>query len=418
MSNLPTLPPLAGTLRKPTPLPALVHESDARLQAALAASARAEASLTGLFRAVQQLGNGVGGAREANESLTIELEGLREMLNAASEQQHTYQRKLEQLEGVLDRTRKEAERERSFLIDQQDTFLVKLLDDQEAELKKRDGEVELLRRRCAELERRQLVTAPPPPLSIESLTVIEPNRATEAPISAMDRAERDELERTAQKLSEDRERARETVARLQAQRDEAQASVARISRERDEAVQQIHRLKSELGGPRIPLSTRPPPTETRRDSGSMRASLSLEQLEIEARLSRPTAPSPASSPTNPPISSGKPPPIINSVLSPPRSNPAAASSPLASRMSPPPSRLSPVPPRVHSPPPEELRRAITAPPAAQSSVSSRPPLKQKPDPSTRPLIGYALGNDTVETERIDHVDRLRLSSKPPGSDKR
>ncbi|HKO52855.1 MAG TPA: hypothetical protein VJV79_34340, partial [Polyangiaceae bacterium] len=68
-------------------------DSDARVQAALAASARAEASLSGLFRAIQQLGNGVGGAREANESLTLELEGLRDLLAAASERQRIFERK-------------------------------------------------------------------------------------------------------------------------------------------------------------------------------------------------------------------------------------------------------------------------------------------------------------------------------------
>src|SRR5262245_61874197 len=76
MSHEPTLPPTAELQRSPTPLPVLASESDARLQAALAASARADASLTGLFRAIQQLGNGLGGAREANESLALELEGL------------------------------------------------------------------------------------------------------------------------------------------------------------------------------------------------------------------------------------------------------------------------------------------------------------------------------------------------------
>ncbi|HEY3254834.1 MAG TPA: hypothetical protein VGJ91_12830, partial [Polyangiaceae bacterium] len=100
MSNSPTLPPVAGQQRKPTPLPALpalATESDARVQAALAANARAEASLTSLFRAIQQLGNGVGGAREANESLTLELEGLRDLLGTASEQQHILEAKIAQL---------------------------------------------------------------------------------------------------------------------------------------------------------------------------------------------------------------------------------------------------------------------------------------------------------------------------------
>lgn len=422
MSNSPTLPPTAASQRKPTPFPApLATQSDARLQAALAASARAEVSLSGLFRAIQHLGSGVGGAREANESLTAELEALREMLGSASEQQSVFEQKVAQLELALDRTRKEHERERAFLVNQQDIFLVKLLDEQEVELKRRDADLDVLRGRLAELERRQLVTVPPPLIQLPSLAphqiaLVEPTAvAADTQDAGLARAEHAELERTAQKLSEDRERARETVARLQAQRDEAQSAVARISKERDDALHQIHRLKSELGGPRIPLSTRPPPADSRRVGA---ATLTLDQLEMEARLSRPTAPSPASSPGSSPTASSPSaaakPSGISSVLSPPRSNPNAA--PLATRLSPAPSRLSP-PPAKHSPPPEELRRALTAPPAMQSSASSRPPLKQKPDASTRPLVGYSMNHDSVEPE---HLEGARLSSKslPPGSGKR
>ncbi len=405
-------------------------ESDVRLQAALAASARAEASLTGLFRAIQHLGNGVGGAREANESLTVELEALRDMLGSANEQQRLFESRVEQLELVLDRARKEHERERAFLIDQQDTFLVKLLDEQEAELKRRDSDLEILRGRVIELERRQLVTVPPPLVQLPSLhappsmQLVEPARPSELPLSELERAEHDELERTAQKLAADRERARETVIRMQAQRDEAQSAVVRISKERDDALHQIHRLKSELGGPRIPLSTRPPPAETRRDSAQARAlgaALTLDQLEMEARLTRPTAPPSSPSASSPlssaPISSAKPSPrspAISSVLNPPRSNPNTA--PLPTRLSPPPTRLSP-PPAKHSPPPEELRRALTSPPGMQSSASSRPPLKQKPDASTRPLVGYSVGPESIETE---HLEGVRLSSRPgpPASGKR
>jgi hypothetical protein len=36
---------------------------------------------------------------------------------------------------------------------------------------------------------------------------------------------------------------------------------------------------------------------------------------------------------------------------------------------------------------------------------SKPPLKQKPDPSTRPLVGYSLGSDEVAEEVVD-VSRL------------
>ena len=47
--------------------------------------------------------------------------------------------------------------------------------------------------------------------------------------------------------------------------------------------------------------------------------------------------------------------------------------------------------------------------------SGRPPLKQKPDPSTRPLVSYSLGTDSVEAEQIEGV---RISSKPPERGKR
>jgi hypothetical protein len=421
MSTSPTLPPVTSPSRKPTPLPAaLPNESEARLQAALAASARAEASLSGLFRAIQHLGSGVGGAREANELLSAELEGLRELLGRASDQQLVFERKVLELESVLDRTRKEYDRERSFFIDQQDAFLIKLLDEQEADLQRRDADLHVLRGRIAELERRGPSTLPPPLESPPSgagpaMQLLEPARSSDQTESELARAERDELARTAQKLAEDRERARETVARLLAQRDDAQSAVLRISKERDDALLQIHRLKSQLGGPRMPLSTRPPASDTRRDSAAARAhdaaaGPTLEQLDLEARRpERAAASSGASSHSN---EGGALP--ISSVLSPPPNNPNAG--PLPTRLSPPPSRLSPPPAARPSPPPEELERALIAPPSPPSSTASRPPFQQGSDPSSRPLGGYALGNDSVETEHLEGVPTSR--SAPPGSGKR
>jgi hypothetical protein len=394
MSNSPTLPPAAGSLRKPTPFPALAAESDARVQAALAASARAEASLSSLFRALQQLGTGVDGAREANESLAVELEGLRELLGVESHRQQVFERKIAELEVVLDRTRTEHAQERTFLIDQQDLFLVKLLDEQELELKRRDAELETLRARLSGFEHRERVALAP--------TLVQPS-APPAPMqsappdrSALEREERAELERTAQKLAEDRERARETVARLQLQRDEAQNAVLRISNERDEAIYEIHRLRSELGGPRIPLSTRPPADELRRESSA----LPPARREVEARDAQDF-------------------PAISSVLSPPPGDLHALLVP--SRLSPPPSRPGPAPSAASaSQPPEELRRALTGPSppkmSAQPPPDSRSPLKQKPDASTRPLVGYSLGTGSVAPERLDAA-ALR-SSNPPGSHKR
>lgn len=425
MSNSPTLPPAAGSERKQTPLPAaLATQGDARLQAALAASARAEASLSGLFRAIQHLGNGVGGAREANESLTAELEGLRDMLGTATDQQQRFEHKLEQLERVLYRTRQEYERERAFLIDQQDAFLVKLLDEQEAELKRRDVDLDILRGRLAELERRESGETRPPAVQLPSLQpppveLIEPKQATGQGLTELERAEHAELERTAQKLAEDRERARATVARLQAQRDDAQSAVLRISKERDDALYQIHRLRSELGGPRIPVSTLPPPPDPLRDPVATRAPKSTPNSHAQGNLpprSGSTDPAFASesSPSSAEASDGRDGTAIRSVLRPPRSNPNAA--PLPTRLSPPPTRLSP-PPAKSSPSPGQLGGTPTVPPSAQSSASSRPPLKQKPDPSTRPLVGYSMSQDSVEPE---HLAELRVPSKasPPSNEPR
>jgi hypothetical protein len=300
-----------------------------------------------------------------------------------------------ELEQVLDRTRKEHTTERVFLIDQQDLFLVKLLDEQELELKQRDGDLDTLRRRLAELERRGPGSLPPPLVPLASappapVPLVVLDQPPESLSSEQERAERAELERTAQKLAEDRERARETVARLQAQRDEAQNAVARIARERDDALYEIHRLRSELGGPRIPLSTRPPSAETRAPSSSSSGSSPIASTRGDAQDVQP----------------------ISSILSPPRGNPH--SSPIPSRLSPPPARLSPrasPPPPPASLPPEELRRALTgpssvqpSPPTSPSSVQpspdSRSALKQKPDANTRPLVGYSLGTGSVEPEHL------------------
>src|SRR6202000_1607589 len=158
MSSSPTLPPAPGVPRierRLTPLPSLTAQSDARVQSAIAASARAEASLSSLFRAIQSLDSGLGGAREANKLLTRELEALREMVGAANEQQLAAKQKVTLLEQALDRARKDAERERQFLTEQHDAFIVDLLDEQEGELERRDAELHTLREELASLRARQ-----------------------------------------------------------------------------------------------------------------------------------------------------------------------------------------------------------------------------------------------------------------------
>ncbi|HEY0469949.1 MAG TPA: hypothetical protein VGC79_37440, partial [Polyangiaceae bacterium] len=183
---------------------------------------------------------------------------------------------------------------------------------------------------------------------------------------------------------------------------------------RDEALYEIHRLRSELGGPRIPLSTLPPSTETRRDSSPGRAQ-PLAQLQMDARFGQPLSPASSPSASSPLASSAGEAQPISSILSPPRGNPFT--SPIPSRLSPPPSRLSPAPFSRNSPPPEELRRALTGAASMQPSPDSRSPLKKKPDASTRPLVGYSLGTGSVEPESLEGATHLS-PSPPPSSTKR
>jgi hypothetical protein len=135
------------------------------------------------------------------------------------------------------------------------------------------------------------------------------------------------------------------------------------------------------------------------------AALTLDTLEIDARLNRVPVSTPqldaasGRSAPNAALKPTSPAPPIRSSVTPPRSNPLAAS----------------VPPRP-SPTPDERPHALSSSPALQPlGASSRPPLKQKPDASTRPLVGYSMSDESVEAERLEGV---RLSKPPPGHDKR
>jgi hypothetical protein len=55
--------------------------------------------------------------------------------------------------------------------------------------------------------------------------------------------------------------------------------------------------------------------------------------------------------------------------------------------------------------------SVALPEASGERPSSKPPLKQKPDPSTRPLIGYSLGSGEVAAERIQSERRSSRTSR-------
>jgi hypothetical protein len=164
--------------------PTLAARGEAHAQAALAANVHAEARLGALFRTIQHFSAAVSGAREANEQVSQELERLQELLSASNEQQMELRYRVTVLEQALARTEQQAAREREFLIDQQDAFILLLCQEQERDVQ------ELLRLR---LERDQLAG---------------------------------------------------DLGRIQAQRDEAQAAVVRIASERDQALIELSRTRS------------------------------------------------------------------------------------------------------------------------------------------------------------------------------
>lgn len=191
-----SLPPGDPPARPSHVAPTFASRAEAHVQAALGASARTEARLSSLFRAVQHFSAGVAHAREANEELERELDTVRELLETSSEQQAELRHRVSALEQALSRAEQQAARERDALIDQQDAFIRLLCSDQERELS-------------------------------ELLGV---------------RLERDQL--------------RGDLARVQAQRDEAQAAVVRIASERDQALIELSRTRAHDRS-RAPSSAKP-----------------------------------------------------------------------------------------------------------------------------------------------------------------
>src|SRR5262249_7983356 len=122
-STLPTRPPPAPAAKPQSTTPPTAEEqtlierrnSPSRFQAALEASTRTDTTLSGLFRAIQHLTEGVSGAREANDGLISELEALRSLLGLANEQQLAHKHKLSMVEQSLERQRQSYEQEKNYL---------------------------------------------------------------------------------------------------------------------------------------------------------------------------------------------------------------------------------------------------------------------------------------------------------------
>jgi hypothetical protein len=279
----PSTVPAAGALA-----PDADRNPDQRLRAALEASTRAEASLSALMRAVEQVTTGVSGAQEANERLTIELATARRLLAEANDQRVAQAERAAELAARLRRTeqalvdlRNDSERERQFIIEEQDRFLAGLLAEH-------DEAVAALRR---ELEVRRGQSGEPVPGSQKKTLPGIPRGPEPAPELATLRAELGSLQA-------ERQRSRELLRRVQAQRDEAQETVSRLTREREEAKAELARQTGLHSRRTDPQPWKDPEATAAADQ---RATAPPDALALEAALLASRKPSPPSLPLVEPL---------------------------------------------------------------------------------------------------------------------
>lgn len=328
------------------------------LGAVLAASNRAEASLSALHRAIQHVTDGVADARHANEHLNQELARVRDMLGASNEQRLGLKNQVTLLEEELSLVRAEAQKEREFLINDQDRFLAGVLEDHDVQLARVLRERDAAIAELAELKRSAAHTHP-------ARKAVGTEFEDASPAHLLNRIE---------KLIQGQEAARETLLRLQAQRDDAQAKAKQLE-------QAVADARHEVAALRASGITAPP--DPRR-----------------------TVPASATQPDRPqsdgPVAEGDR-PTLDAALGqratvPPAPNELAQAI-VASRPSPSRGTERQTSPQVPHPP-------LQAPRPDGAGAVTKAPLKRKPDPAQRPLGSYSVVGDAVDPETV-------VSSKPP-----
>jgi hypothetical protein len=348
------------------------------LQAALSASGRAEASLSTLMRAIRDLSSGVSGAREANVQLMRELEAMSDLLGAANERQLALKNRVSLLEQSLERAHVEAQRERAYILDQQDAFIAAMMDDHEQVIAELYREIEAARHRPSQRPN----------------TFIEP--ANPSDDSAL-RAELEEAKQTVEKLLSERDRARETLLKVQAQRDEAQAALVDLQRDRPGQI----RISTSGSSPNLRNAPTLPPPETARPVASPNPGVAITAPVVvggegaDERSPRNTGPQAFGS--------------IRSLAA--ELEPAARDD--ADRMSPPPEELRAA---LHAPSSDSLRRqppkrSLTppGPPTDVASQSVSTTLSSPPNPTSARPGGYSVTN-SIAPENV--ADAPRLSRAP------
>jgi len=209
----------------------------------------------------------------------------------------------------------------------------------------------------------------------------------------------------------------EFLAALLEEQEEARARAAKVERERDELRAEASRLRARLGTYRV--STDPPLPATA-GRPAVRTSLALEldpdelDATLRARSSGPPLPPVAAHPSSPP------PPLDGAISRTASIFPREGTRPGVGGPKPcetPPPSFGPSP--FGFPPPaaaiatEPPPRPVSAASLPADSVGAMPILKRKPDPMTRPLVDYSLGEGGVRSETLEGVRISPKSSKPP-----
>lgn len=362
------------------------------------------------MRAVRDLTTGVSSAREANVALVGELGALADLLGAANERQLALKNRVSLLEQTLARSAQDAQNERDYILEQQDSFIAGMLEDHEHVVAELRRELDATRERLS--QRPTSSSTSSSTLDALSATTLAPPRVpttvTEPAPAPDGRYEVEEARRDAERLLAERERMRETLLKLQAQRDEAQAAVVKLTRERDLA--RAEGAQNRIGDAvrqAIPVHTPAPAPAGRMTS---------TQPPDSPRAHTPSSPSnPVASPSNPASSRRRSPDDKGRTTAP---MPTHIARPRAPSLD-----LSPRDPRIPSPPPEELRAALHPPttplppaplmtpapptPRGPEAQLEGPPSREAPetkkpkiDTSSRPKGGYSLTN-SVAPERVD-----------------
>ncbi|RYZ02641.1 MAG: hypothetical protein EOO73_30750 [Myxococcales bacterium] len=390
------------TLAPPAPPPSLEPDRDGQFRPALDAGARASTRLGELSRMVAELSGGLSGARRVSDDLLRELETLRAFLGSASELRLALEQRVGQLEAALSESEELRRRERLFLTEQHDAFLLAVLEEHEQALGERDVET------AGDAEAADLA---------QQLAHAEGAR-----LQAEAAREQAEVARFA--VESELARAHEALSQAHAARDDARALAERRERERDELRAEASRLRARLGT--SGSSTAPPPPHQHHDrapSFHLPAALTLDEGELDSNLHlraiTPRLPSVAprfgvpraSEPSRPPSSApdATVTPFPRETTRPGVGGPKLTERPLPPSFGPPPSGWTPPPPQAEEPS-ILLPRLQSAANLPQGLPSLSPLLKQKPDPTTRPLIDYSLGEGGVQSELLEGA---RLSSTPP-----